>query len=122
MRKALPSVLGIYFDHLTIGFPASFGAYLVAATHTTVPSKGRERQLTATVLMLSTGATVGAAAGHERMDVYSPGRNGGLLASLDGGCQYESSVTSGYGRSGGASVARNGSLAPPLAQVPIFAK
>jgi hypothetical protein len=58
-----PTILGIYFHHLSAGFAASFGAYLVAVTHTTLPAKGRAPQLIATIVMLCAGATIGAATG-----------------------------------------------------------
>jgi hypothetical protein len=59
----VPAVLGIWLGYASEGLRASFGAYLVAVTHTDLPAKGREQRLAATVLMLSLGAAAGAAAG-----------------------------------------------------------
>jgi hypothetical protein len=59
----MPAVLSIWLGCAAGGLTASFGAYLVAVTHTDLPAKHREQRLAATVLMLSLGAAAGAAAG-----------------------------------------------------------
>jgi Fusaric acid resistance protein-like len=57
----LPAILGAYLDQVSFGFTASFGAYLVAITHPSLPAQGGAQRLAATVLMLSLGAVAGAA-------------------------------------------------------------
>ena len=57
----LPAMVGGHLDQVPFGFTASFGAYLVAITHPSLPAQGRAQRLTATVLMLSCGAVAGAA-------------------------------------------------------------
>jgi hypothetical protein len=56
-------MLGAGLGHVSVGFTASFGAYLVAVTHTDLPVTGRVQRLAATIMMLGVGATTGAAAG-----------------------------------------------------------
>jgi hypothetical protein len=57
----LTAILGVYLDQVSLGFTASFGAYLVAITHPSLPAQGGAQRLAATVLMLSLGAVAGAA-------------------------------------------------------------
>jgi Fusaric acid resistance protein-like len=58
----VPAVLGVWLGYAPAGLRASFASYLIAVTHTDLPARGREQRLAATVLMLSLGATAGAAA------------------------------------------------------------
>ena len=59
-----PAILGACFGDASIGLTASFGAYLVAVSHTVLPAQDRTtRRLLTTVLMLSVAALAGAAAG-----------------------------------------------------------
>ncbi len=60
----MPAILGACFGNASIGLTASFGAYLVAITHTVLPAQDRTaRRLVTTVLMLSAAVQAGAAAG-----------------------------------------------------------
>jgi hypothetical protein len=59
----VPAILGVCFGDASMGSTASFGAYLVVVTHNELPSHDRARRLFTTVLMLSTAAQAGAAAG-----------------------------------------------------------
>jgi Fusaric acid resistance protein-like len=59
-----PAVFGACFGDPSIGLTASFGAYLIAVSHTVLPAQGRTaRRLSTTVLMLSAAALAGAVAG-----------------------------------------------------------
>jgi hypothetical protein len=55
----LPAILGVYLYQVPLGFTASFGAYLVAITHPSLPVQGGAQRLATTVLMLSFGAVIG---------------------------------------------------------------
>jgi Fusaric acid resistance protein-like len=60
----MPAVFGACFGAASIGLTASFGAYLVAVSHTVMPAQDRTaRRLLTTVLMLSAAVAAGAAAG-----------------------------------------------------------
>jgi hypothetical protein len=60
----MPAILGACFGDASIGVTASFGAYLVAVSHTMLPAQDRTAQrLLTTVLMLSVAVQAGAAAG-----------------------------------------------------------
>jgi Fusaric acid resistance protein-like len=59
----LPAALGHCLGRDSVGFTASFGAYLVTITHADLPIRGRAQRLAATVLMFGVGATTGASAG-----------------------------------------------------------
>ena len=59
----LPAALGTCLGYESVGFTASFGAYLVTITHADLPTKGRAQRLVATILMLCVGAIAGASAG-----------------------------------------------------------
>jgi hypothetical protein len=48
----LPAALGVCLDRESVGFIASFGAYLVTITHADLPINGRAQRLVATILML----------------------------------------------------------------------
>jgi hypothetical protein len=67
----LPAALGVCLGHESIGFIASFGAYLVTITHADLPIKGRAQRLLATILMLCVGAIAGASAG-QRVWIFLP--------------------------------------------------
>jgi hypothetical protein len=57
----MPAILGACFGNASIGFTASFGAYLVAITHTVLPTQDRTaRRLVTTALMLSAAVQAGA--------------------------------------------------------------
>jgi hypothetical protein len=59
----LPAALGECVAHESVGFIASFGAYLVTITHADLPIEGRAQRLVTTILMLCVGAIAGASAG-----------------------------------------------------------
>jgi hypothetical protein len=59
----LPAALGTCLGYESVGFTASFGAYLVTITHADLPTKGRAQRLATTILMLCAGAILGASAG-----------------------------------------------------------
>jgi hypothetical protein len=59
----LPAILGALLGEVLTGFTASFGAYLVTVTHPALPAQGGARRLALTIVMLSLGATAGAASG-----------------------------------------------------------
>jgi hypothetical protein len=67
----LPAILGVYLYQVPLGFTASFGAYLVAITHPSLPVQGGAQRLATTVLMLSFGAVAGAASA-TRVWVFVP--------------------------------------------------
>jgi hypothetical protein len=67
----LPAALGVCLDRESVGFIASFGAYLVTITHADLPINGRAQRLVATILMLCVGAIVGASAG-QRVWIFLP--------------------------------------------------
>jgi uncharacterized membrane protein YccC len=67
----LPAALGVCLGHESVGFIASFGAYLVTITHADLPTKGRAQRLVATILMLCAGAIAGASAG-QRAWIFLP--------------------------------------------------
>ena len=52
----LPAALGHCLGRDSVGFTASFGAYLVTITHADLPIRGRAQRLAATVLMFGVGA------------------------------------------------------------------
>jgi hypothetical protein len=59
----LPIILGAALGNVSMGFSASFGAYLVTVTHPVLPARGGGSRIGLTVAMLSLGATVGAISG-----------------------------------------------------------
>ena len=59
----LPAALGTCLGYESVGFTASFGAYLVTITHADLPIKGRAQRLATTIPMLCAGAILGASAG-----------------------------------------------------------
>jgi Fusaric acid resistance protein-like len=59
----LPAALGVCLGLQSVGFTASFGAYLVTIAHAELPTKGRPQQLATTIFMLCAGAILGASAG-----------------------------------------------------------
>jgi hypothetical protein len=67
----LPAALGDCLGRESVGFTASFGAYLVTITHADLPIKGRAQRLVATILMLCVGAIAGASAG-QRVWIFLP--------------------------------------------------
>jgi hypothetical protein len=67
----LPAALGVCLGRESLGFIASFGAYLVTITHADLPTKGRAQRLVATILMLCVGAIAGASAG-QRIWIFLP--------------------------------------------------
>src|SRR6202041_799266 len=67
----LPAALGDCLGHESVGFVASFGAYLVTITHADLPINGRAQRLVTTILMLCVGAIAGALAG-QRVWIFLP--------------------------------------------------
>ena len=67
----LPAALGDCLGRESVGFVASFGAYLVTITHPNLPINGRAQRLVATILMLCVGAIAGALAG-QRVWIFVP--------------------------------------------------
>jgi Fusaric acid resistance protein-like len=67
----LPAALGDCLGRESVGFVASFGAYLVTITHADLPINGRAQRLVTTILMLCVGAIAGALAGR-RVWVFVP--------------------------------------------------
>jgi uncharacterized membrane protein YccC len=67
----LPTALGDWLGRETVGYVASFGAYLVTITHADLPLEGRAHRLASTIFMLCVGAIAGAWAG-QRVWMFLP--------------------------------------------------
>src|ERR1700679_1179710 len=67
----LPAALGDCLGRESVGFVASFGAYLVTITHADLPINGRAHRLVRAFLRLCVGAIAGALAG-QRVWVFFP--------------------------------------------------